>query len=143
MSERLWLCFFGDTVGGAWWAHFLRPGFRHIAAASYFADQERWVVFDPSRRRTVIHVLTEDQIGPVLGQMLERSSAVLRVASSAERMNAPALACCTGSIKALLGIRSWALTPFGLYRDLLARGAEVVIPPCVVAEGEARAPSAP
>jgi hypothetical protein len=70
---------------------------------------------------------------------------VLRVASRRDRLNAPAFGFCGGSMKALLGIRSWALTPRGLYRELLRRGAETVHmeAPCVAAPMEAAAPSRP
>lgn len=139
---RLWLLFFCDPRGVAWWCRILRPGFRHCVAASWYADTERWVVFNPTRCGTVIEVWTAEQFPARLDQYLAESSAVLRVASRHDRRAAPAMAWCVGQVKALLGVRSAALTPWRLYRALLARGAEPVIVPCVVAEPEARAPSA-
>jgi hypothetical protein len=123
---RLWLVFFTEPDSPAWWARALRPGFRHCFAVSYYADQERWVEFNPSRTGTVIRLWHKDEFGPRLGQLLEGSTAVLRVASRADRCNAPPMAWCVGEVKALLGIRCAALTPWGLYHALLARGAEVV-----------------
>lgn len=137
---RLWLIFFCDTPRRAWWANALRPGFRHIAAVSWSAAEERWVYFDPALHGTSIRVVTQDQAGPMFDRMLARSAAVVRIASRHERGNAPAICFCVGQIKALLGIRSWALTPYGLYLDLKARGAKPV-EPCVAADPEAAARS--
>jgi hypothetical protein len=139
---RLWLIFFGDTPRRAWWANVLRPGFRHIAAMSWYAAEQRWVYFDPACSGTVIRILTADEAPALIDRLLAQSSAVLRVASRHDRGNAPAVCFCVGQVKALLGVRSRALTPYGLYRDLLARGAQVVHPaPCVVADPEAAARS--
>lgn len=137
---RLWLVFFMEPDGPAWWARALRPGFRHVCAVSKFADAGRWVWFHPARTGTSIQVFTDEQFSPVLADLLARAPAVLRVISRAERGNAPALAFCVGEIKALLGIRSCALTPWQLYWALRDRGAEVVTP-CVVPDPEAAARS--
>lgn len=143
MVNRLWLVCFCDADSPAWWARVLRPGFRHVFAVSYYADQERWVEFNPSRIGTVIRLWRQDEFGPRLGVLLETSTAVLRVASRADRGNAPPMAWCVGEVKALLGVRCAAVTPWGLYRDLRARGVDVVKAPCVAAPPEAAAPSRP
>lgn len=145
MTPRLWLIFFGDTQRRAWWANVLRPGFRHIVAVSWYAAEERWVYFDPALTGTSIRIFTAEQGPAMIDALLAQSSAVLRVATRRDRGNAPLFAFCVGQIKALLGLRSWAFTPHGLYRDLRARGAEPVYPqaPCVAAPVEAAAPSRP
>jgi hypothetical protein len=144
-KPRLWLVIFSEADSPAWWARFLRSGFRHVYAVSYFADQERWVCVDPARNRLMVELFTAEQAPRVLARMMETAGAVLRVASRRDRLNAPAFGFCGGSMKALLGIRSWALTPRGLYRELLRRGAETVHmeAPCVAAPMEAAAPSRP
>lgn len=144
-TPRLWLVFFSEPDRPAWWARVLRPGFRHVYAVSYFADQQRWVYFDPSRFRTAIHLFTAEQAPEAIARMMVPATAILRVASRADRLNAPAFPWCVGQIKGLLGIRSWAVTPHGLYLALLARGAEAVMleSPCVAADGEAAASSSP
>jgi hypothetical protein len=145
VTPRLWLVFWSEPADPAWWARVLRPGFRHVYAVSYFADQQRWVYFDPSRFRTSIELFSEEQAPEALARLMAPATAILRVASRADRLNAPTFPWCVGQIKALLGIRSRACTPHALYRDLLARGAEVVRPevPCVAAGEEATASSAP
>lgn len=141
MTERLWLVFWSEPDRPAWWARFLRPGFRHVYAVSWFADQQRWVYFDPSRFRTAIHLFDEAQAHDAMTRLMAPATAILRVASRADRLNAPTFPWCVGQVKALLGLRSRALTPYALYRDLLARGADVVRDPCVVPGPEAAARS--
>ena len=144
MTARLWLVFFAEPDGPAWWARLLRPGFRHVCAASWYAAEERWVYFNPSRCGTSVQIFTREAFPPVLTALLDQSSAVLRFASRFERGNAPALAFCVGEIKALLGIRCAALTPWQLYWALQDLGAEPVREkPCVVDDREAAASSAP
>lgn len=141
---RLWLVFFADPRGVAWWCRCLRPGYRHCYAASWYHDADRWIVFHPTRRGHVIECFTAEAFPARLTQFLAESSTVLRVASRHSRWTAPAMAWCVAEIKALLGVRSWAMTPWRLSRDLLARGAEIVAPdpPCVAATPEVAAPSA-
>jgi hypothetical protein len=126
---RLWLIFFSDAGAGSWWRCLFRPGFRHVSAAAWFAGAERWVYYNPTWRGTVIDVATDAEFGPRFQQMVDDSTAILRVRSGYDRGNAPAVTYCVGAIKALLGIRSCALGPWGLYRHLLATGAEVVSRP--------------
>jgi hypothetical protein len=124
--RRLWLVFFDDGTGRPWWSWFLRPGFRHVCAAAWYADERRWVYFNPSRRGLVIEILDEEEFGPRFELLLSSCTAALRFASRFERQHAPALWHCVGAIKALLGVRSCALAPHGLYRDLVAKGAEII-----------------
>jgi len=122
--DRLWLVFFGEAEGAPWWSRFLTPGYRHVAAAAWFADQERWVYFNPTRRGTVILIYREDEFGGRLQQLVDTSSLILRVRSTRARRATPFGWWCTGSIKALLGLHSRALSPFQLAKYLSAHGAE-------------------
>ena len=127
--DRLWLVFFGEAEGGPWWSRFLAPGYRHVAACAWFAEQERWVYFNPTRRGTVILLYREDEFGRRFTQLMNESSCVLRVRSTMARGATPFGWWCTGSIKALLGLRSRALLPRQLRDHLLRHGAEVVVMP--------------
>lgn len=144
VNGRLWLVFFGDTPRRAWWANALRPGFRHVWAASWYADQARWVYFNPAIDGTTIMLFTADEWPVKLASLLEHSSVALRMASRRDRLRTSTLPWCVGAIKALLGIHVFALTPYRLHLALLACGAEIVHRqiPCVAAKPEAAAPSA-
>jgi hypothetical protein len=122
--RRLWLIFFSNTADNHWWTRFLTPGFRHVTAAAWFATEERWVYFNPTARGTVIEIATDAEFGPRFQQLVQDSTAILLAPSQQQRRYAPAAFFCVGAIKALLGIRCCALGPLGLYRHLLANGAE-------------------
>lgn len=125
-SPRLWLVFFGDADGTAWWAGLCRPGFRHVSAAAYYADRGRWVYYNPARTGTVIEIYDGDEFDERMGLLMHTSAAVLRVQSRFGRRSTPAVWHCVGAVKALLGIRSMCVGPYGLYRHLRANGAEPV-----------------
>jgi len=126
---RMWLVFFGEADGAWWWTRFLRPGFRHVCAAAWYPGQDRWVYFNPAGRGTVIEVASDTEFGPRFEHLVRTSAAILRVRGAQNRNGHPAAFFCVGAIKALLGVRSCALGPFGLYRHLLVRGAEIVARP--------------
>lgn len=124
--DRLWLVFFGEAEERPWWSWFLPAGYRHVAACAWFAEQERWVYFNPTRRGIVILVCREDEFGGRFQQLVDSSACVLRVRSQLARSSTPFGWWCTGAIKALLGVRSRALSPRALRDHLLRHGAEVV-----------------
>lgn len=124
---RLWLVFFGPGVGTPrWWDIFLDPGFRHVSAASYYPDVERWIYYDPGFEGTLIEVWRKDEFGARLGILLARSTIVLRVPSRWGRRMASRSWWCVGAIKSLLGVRTAAFTPKQFANFLLNSGAEVV-----------------
>jgi hypothetical protein len=125
-AARLWLVFFGSGHLAPWWSWLLRPGFRHVCAASWFADQERWVFVNPCRTGTVIEVMRSDEFGPRFSQLMTDSAAILRMPARAARRATPRSFHCIGAMKALLGTKSWAITPYGFYRFLISAGAKVV-----------------
>lgn len=127
--DRQWLVFFGEADGSPWWARLQPHGYRHVAACAWFADQERWIYFNPTRRGTVILIYRDEEFGGRFQQLLDSSSLVLRVIARQSRRSTPFGWWCTGAIKALLGVRCRALGPKGLRDHLLRHGAEVVSMP--------------
>ena len=126
--NRMWLIFFWDC-GPAWWARVLPPGWRHVTAVAYFKDAERWVYFNPASPGLVLDVQEGEAFHARYEHLMREATAVLRFASQHDRGAMPATFFCVGAIKALLGLRSRALSPAGLYRDLRASGAEIVKAP--------------
>ena len=137
---RLWLIFFVDDGTAGWWAPFLRRGYRHVCAASFYASEERWVYFNPARPGSVIELADREGFQARYEDLMRRSTAVLRFRSHHERRSMPATAYCVGAVKSLLGVRCWAVTPYGLMRALLRRDAEVVEVP--IGEPACRQPTA-
>lgn len=124
--NRIWLIFFREPDRSVWWARFLRPGFRHVSAAAFYAREGLWVEFDPTRRGTAIRLYREDEFGGRFWHLLVTSAVVLRMRSELDRRSTPWGCYCVGQIKALLGIQSRALFPVTLCRHLVAEGAEIV-----------------
>lgn len=128
---RLWLVFFGEPQGCPWWGRLFRPGFRHVRAAAWFDQTSRWMLFDPTMRGVHIEIDTDEAFAGRWAELYANSTAILRFRSEHSRGALPPVFWCVGAVKALLGVRSRALSPFRFYRDLLSVGAEVVRPPCV------------
>ena len=125
---RLWLLFFGDDPHASWWSTLLRPGFRHIRAAAWYAQQERWVYFNPTPRGAILDLYREDEFTPYFDEMVRESTLVLRVASAHDLRLTPRVTYCVSALKAMLGLRSIAMTPYGFARSLVSKGAEVMKP---------------
>jgi hypothetical protein len=126
IDRRLWLVFFSDGEQVSFWSQFLRPGWRHICAAAWYPEQERWVYVNPARDRTHIRVQRGEEFAARFTYLWGTSTAILEVATMGERQFCPAFFSCVGAIKGLLGLRSWALTPRGLYAALIHAGAKAV-----------------
>lgn len=131
---RLWLVFFGEAASRPWWGRFFRPGFRHVRAAAWFDQTSRWMLFDPTIRGIHIEIETDEAFAARWAELYGSSAAILRMRSEYGRGALPPAFWCVGAVKALLGIRSCALLPHGLYRDLLAQGAEIVRAPSCEAD---------
>jgi hypothetical protein len=123
---RLWQVFFSDPQASGFWRWFTRPGFRHVAAAAYYADQDRWVFVQPARHRLEVMVLRPEEATRFLGELIERATVVLQVEGREDRRFMPAMFGCVGALQALLGISGPCVAPYGLYRHLLANGAKVI-----------------
>lgn len=125
-DRRLWLCFFSQGQGSAWWKRFLPYGFCHVSAAAWYVEAERWVFVDATRAGVTIEVWRADDFNARLGLLIRDSHAILRVPSADEPIFPPRAWWCVGMVKALLGYRTRALLPHQLYRHLLQKGAEIV-----------------
>lgn len=123
--RRAWTIFFSEGDPG-FWRYFTRPGFRHVEAAAFYADENRWVFVIPSRRRLLVEVKKPEDAGPYLSAMMANCTVAVRFNGQELRNYAPLGAGCVGTVKGLCGIKSRALWPGGLLRDLLAQGAEIV-----------------
>lgn len=133
MVKRLWLVSFHDAKDRRPWTRLFKPGFGHCCALSYFADQERWVYFNPTRHGSTIALFRREEFGSRLDDLVGQSSGFLRFGQRYQRRDQPAVFYCVGAMKALLGIESRAWTPWQLYWDMVEMGAEVVKGPGALA----------
>lgn len=130
---RSWLIAFTDDPRQPrlWWDRlFCRPGFRHVQAWGWDADAERWVIYSVFTASTMVDVLPDGPLtDAVIGGMVATASHVLRYEPPPAPEHGPMLRLgfwCVPAVAHLLGVRSRALVPVQLFRDLLRRGAELL-----------------
>lgn len=104
------------------------PGMGHVFAFGYDGQANSWVVFDPLRHRTEIGLISPVNFDWWLIEAIEGFE-VYRIAAQDHAMLLFPGLWCVGAVKRLVGIRSSALSPAGLRRDLIAAGARRVFKP--------------
>lgn len=117
-----WYVAFFDGDRPHWWWRLCRPGFRHVAAFGYCAEQAVWLLYDVTLKRTFIHALTSEQMDAWV-ESLPAHRTILHLQAAEAEPSSRAGFWCTTAVAHLLGVRSRALRPEALCRDLLALGA--------------------
>lgn len=117
-----YVAFYGS--GRHWWSPLTRPGFRHVLAFAYAAHAQCWLIYDVGRYRTLIRALDSTAFTHwIAGLPTERKIVLFE----GDGLPAPPAwrvgFWCTTAVAHLVGVRSRALRPEALYRDLLAQGA--------------------
>jgi hypothetical protein len=112
------------------WVERLVPGkFKHISALGHVADAGAWVSYSYECGRTRISLIREGEDFWRWYEAASEDAAVLRFPAPPFehgpwrwRLGLS----CVSAVKHLLGVRGGALWPDGLWRLLLANGAEIV-----------------
>ncbi|MFC5373977.1 hypothetical protein ACFPIF_15545 [Brevundimonas faecalis] len=117
-----WYVAFFDGERPHWWWRLCKPGFRHVAAFGYCAEQAVWLLYDVTLKRTFIHVLTSEQMDQWVAELPGNRTIVHMPARDTPPVRRVGF-WCTPAVAHLLGAPSRALRPEGLYRDLMALGA--------------------
>jgi hypothetical protein len=133
-SERLaayapsfWMVVF-DRSSTKWWIDRLAWGkWKHVSAIGYFADARVWAEVHPTLAGLSLRVWPRDG-GPeaVLSHLTGAGRGVLHVRPGRGRMAPWRSWWCVPLVAGLVGLRSGALRPDALWRDLVAAGAVVV-----------------
>ena len=128
MIVQWYVGFVGDYPGRlpGWFDIFTTKKFRHVCAIGYDPQNHVWVLYDPTVSVSVIQIFHPDD--PQLNKLITCISHFGRWL----KVKPAAHACyfgrwrhyCVPAIKHLLGVRSSALTPRALYRDLVMQGAQ-------------------
>lgn len=106
-----------------WNVAIARTGWRHVLA--FASEGDRWIVFDPHARWTGIHTLSAGAEFDAWVLDLSRIADIWRIEGGAASCPFAGLFC-VGKVKHLIGLRSGALSPWGLARDLRRAGARRV-----------------
>lgn len=116
---------FQGTDRTAWWDVFTRPGYRHVAAFWFDGASGRWVVLEYQSARLVVMVLEPEAFDSwLLDRQVNHGARVLRVRAREWSSKWGRLGLwCVPVTAHLVGSRSRAFTPAGLWRDLVREGA--------------------
>lgn len=114
---------------GHWWQRFLKPGFGHCYAFGWDAPGDRWLLFawglDGIAVRSMPHAWFPAFLAAV---QAEGATVLLAKSHQTPVTRLRLLSTCVTAIAALLGLPvRRALTPYALYRTLLAHGAVPVM----------------
>jgi hypothetical protein len=100
--------------------------FRHVMAVGYFPDARCWIAVDPTIRGLCIDARRTEESGDWLDRVAG-GDAVLKVAARQSGRRLLRACWCVPAIAGLVGSASGALRPDGLWRDLVAEGAGIII----------------
>jgi len=108
-----------------WWDWLTHPDWRHVSIYGWMSD--RWVSFDVADTRSRIRVMTQDEFVIWLLEQKETATAIVKIPTQ-KGGGIPARMglWCVNGVKHVLGLRSSALRPRALFRDLMANDAEVI-----------------
>lgn len=121
-----WHVIFWRAVNGRRWHHALAPGpYKHVSAIGYSQRCNVWIHYNPADNGDHIEVVSNDETFPERIEYL-RARADLLAVEAVERLHPPWRPgfWCVPQVIRLLGAKSGALTPAGLFRDLVRQGAK-------------------
>jgi len=123
-----WFVAFSDGARPVWWQRGLRRGFRHVEAFAWDGDARAWVVVSPACDICVVRAMPADVGAAYLAELHKRKATVVLAETACDGPGRPRLlATCVTAISSVLGLPGLcAVTPYGLYRTLLHRGATKV-----------------
>ncbi len=97
----------------------LRPGFKHCFCA--VLDNGLWILADNRRGVPLIRYLTTEEFD-LAGFYRDEGATVVETTQRETPLRGPYVAAnCVGLVKSILCIRSFAVTPYGLYLHLKGR----------------------
>jgi hypothetical protein len=127
IGPRDWYVAFYDTPGPRrrLWGVFTwhRPGFGHCSAFGYCPEADVWIFADWTAEGLAIFALDDERVDAMLLGLAD-IAVILETKTAGERpfpLGWPLF--CVSMTKHLIGLKSWAWTPWQLYRALLRRGA--------------------
>lgn len=113
-----------------WWVERICPGrFKHVSAVGFVPEANAWLALSWELGRMRALVVPDDKFLGWFGGWCGEDAGVLRMAAPEFDLGSwrprVGLFCCS-MVAHLLGLRGGALLPGGLWRLLLANGAELV-----------------
>jgi hypothetical protein len=123
------ICFI-DRPERNWWDYVFRTrdGFRHCFVLQWCEWSKRWIMVDWRQSRTDFTVFFDFEVELLLRRMIDMQGTVVQYTGKPRAEDKGGLITyCSNIISRYLGLGNTViLTPYGLYRRLLASGGEVV-----------------
>ena len=117
---------------GRWKWEFLIPGrYSHVSAFAYLPLAKCWLLIEQSPRTNARCVVWPDasetlNMPATLALWTDDCSILAMDVRRRYGFSLKVGFWCTSAVKDLIGVKSWALSPEGLWRDLVSKGAFVV-----------------
>jgi hypothetical protein len=125
-----YLIYFIERPDRNWWDYVFRtrPGFRHCFATQWCEWSKRWIMVDWRQSKTDFTVFFDFEIESIIRHIGEWQGTVVKFKAVEPPNDSGALITyCSNILSRYLGLGNrLILTPYGLYRRLLATGGEVV-----------------
>jgi|JI9StandDraft_2_1071091.scaffolds.fasta_scaffold02066_6 hypothetical protein len=127
-SPSVWTVVFIGRRSEAWF-DWLSPFWaRHVLAFGYVIPAKAWVVVDPTEEVHRVRIVPDGDMSGWIALVAEAGCKALRIEQGpGGKYNARLGNWCTQTIARLIGLKSSALRPVALYRDLLRAGAYPVL----------------
>lgn len=128
-EEAVWLILFTPAQNFEWWRFLTwhRKNFDHVSAISYNAQIGSWFLVDWSAYGLWCQPVMSTEVDIVLATAMEQGWPVLKMKSRTCHAMPIFGTFCVNAVKHLLGVRSFAITPYQLYCALRKMGAEVIV----------------
>lgn len=126
---NLWIVCF-TNCGDVWWRWFTKPGFRHAFAMTYDVHFNHWLVFEWHRYGALMYPITSATAETILNTLEARGGEAWTIKQREQKPSFPIGVLplhCVSAMKHILGIRSWAITPWQLRSELSRRGARRIV----------------
>lgn len=124
VQPRSWTLVFNREASSRWFGALVPGRYKHVRAYAYVPFLHVWVFYDPDFRGTDIIVAADGEPAKrlIASWTVKADLMMMRVTDARAR---PRIGFwCVPMIKSLIGLRSSALRPDGLWADCLANGGE-------------------
>ena len=109
-----------------WWRIFTRPGFEHCFAITYDPETARWFIVDWHICFLVAQPLQDEMVEMLILMAKLEDYKIVRFKPKHDGRIRYRFGWnyCVSAMKHLLGLQSWAVTPYQLYCHLLKKGGK-------------------
>ncbi len=129
-TQHKYIVCFIERDGVGWWDWVFRTrlGFRHCFVAQWCEWSQRWIMVDWRQARTDFTIFFDFEMEAILRTMHAVHGTVVEITPiELNEESGGLITYCSNIIGRFMGLgNSVLLTPYGLYRKLLAAGGEVV-----------------